>query len=104
MTIVEPLNLQKLFFLEIAKEPRDGFPGSTNDLRDVLVGQCHREPYLAPGLVVVCAKVQQKPRQLFACRVREPDGAHFRNSRMVRFTKLPPRRVRARSAGNHLER
>src|SRR6202521_386683 len=37
---------------------------------------------------MVCGEIQQKAGQLLTCRMREPNGSHFCDCRMIGFTEL----------------
>lgn len=49
---------------------------------------CEREPHLALSFVVVCGELKQEADQLLTCGMREANGSHLRDRRMIDFTEL----------------
>src|ERR1700719_44493 len=81
-------DLQELLLLEITKQPSHGLSRCPDHLGDFFVREGEREPYVALSIVMICGEIQQEAGQLLTRGVRESNGSHFCDRRMIGFTEL----------------
>src|SRR5881394_4447203 len=83
----EPVTRKSCFFLKSANTSH-GLSRSSYHLGDFFVREREREPDLALLFVLIRREVQQEARHLLGRGVREANGAHFRDRRMIGFTEM----------------